>query len=117
MNWHWVAIAAAAPLAVALLAAYPLWRRGQSTFGSTAASMIVFIAGALMIAREYAELERLTEQCIAETGYECLFDPSPFARFATYAGVALLQAFAIFMIGIKAEERRRRMDYAPEWRR
>ncbi len=117
MNWFWVGIAASVPLVAALMVAYLLWRRGQSTFGSTAASMLVFIAGSLMIAREYAELERLSEQCVADTGFECIFDPSPFTRFAVYAGIALFQAFAIFLIGIKADERKRSRDYAPEWRR
>lgn len=117
MNWYWIGVAATAPLIAALIVAYPLWRRGQSTFGSTAASMLVFVTGSLMIAREYAELERLTEQCVAETGFECVFDPSPFSRFAVYAGIALLQAFAVFLIGIKADERKRSRDYAPEWRR
>lgn len=117
MNWQWVALAATVPLVAALFVAWLLWRKGQSTFGSTAASMIVFIGGAIMIAREYAELEKLTEQCLAETGIECLFDPSPFARFATYACIALAQAFLIFYLGIRSDERRRRLDYAPEWRR
>ena len=70
MNWQWVALAATVPFLAALFVAWLLWRRGQSTFGSTAASMIVFIGGALMIAREYAELEKLTEACLAETGFE-----------------------------------------------
>ena len=117
MNWFWIGIAATVPLAAALIVASLLWRRGQSTFGSTAASMLLFIFGSLMIAREYAELERLTEQCVADTGFECLFDPAPFTRFAIYAGISLLQAFAVFLIGIKADERRRSRDYAPEWRR
>lgn len=63
------------------------------------------------------ELERLTEACVETTGYECIFSPAPFTRFATYAGIALAQVFALFLLGVRFEERRRRLDYAPEWRR
>lgn len=117
MNWNWIAIAATVPWLLGFLVAWPLWRRDMSTFGSTVGASLIFIAGAAFIGREYMELERLTEACVEATGYECIFRPAPFTRFATHAGIALAQVFALFLVGVRFEERRRRLDYAPEWRR
>ena len=117
MSWYWITVALIAPIILGLLIAWPLWRRDQGTLGSAIGSSIIFICGAALIGREYMELERLTEACVEATGFECIFHPAPFTRFATYACIALAQVFALFLLGVRFEERRRRMDYAPEWRR
>jgi hypothetical protein len=117
VSWYWIAVSAVGPVLLGLLIAWPLWRNNQGTLGSTIGASIIFICGAALIGREYMELERLTEACVEATGFECIFDPAPFTRFAAYASIALVQVFALFLIGVRFEERRRRMDYAPEWRR
>ncbi|MDQ3068673.1 MAG: hypothetical protein M3R55_02950 [Acidobacteriota bacterium] len=116
MNWNWILAAAFAPLAAGLLVALPFWRKNLATLGSLAGTVLAFVCAALLISREYAELERLTEICLADTGFACVFDPSPFARFAVYACVALVQGFILFIAGLKVEERIRNSAYAPEWR-
>jgi hypothetical protein len=38
-------------------------------------------------------------------------------RFGIYCVVALLEVFAVFLLGQQLEERTRRRGFAPEWRR
>ena len=116
MNWFWIAIALVGPTALGFLVAWPLWRNGQGTFGSTVGASVIFMCAAGLIGREYMELERLTEACIEATGYECLFEPSPFMRFAIYAGIALVEVFFIFDAGIRADQRAYRRQFPSEWK-
>ena len=115
MNWLWIGVAIVAPTALGFLTAWPLWRRGQGTFGSTVGASVIFICGATLIGREYAELEQLTAACIEATGYECIFEPSAFTRFAIYAGIALLEVFILFDAGIKADHRAYRRQFPSDW--
>ena len=116
MNWFWLAVAATAPLALGFLIAWPFWRKGMTTFGSSVGAGMIFMAGAALIGREFTELERLTEQCLAETGFECVFKPSAFARFAVYAGIALVQVFILFDASIAADRRHYRKHFPSEWK-
>ena len=116
MNWTWIAVALVGPTALGFLAAWPLWRRGQGTFGSTIAASVIFMCGAALIGREYTELERLSEACIEATGYECVFEPSAFTRFAIYAAIALVEVFVIFDAGIKADRRAYRKQFPSDWK-
>jgi hypothetical protein len=116
LNWFWVALAATAPLALGFLIAWPFWRKGMTTFGSSVGAGMIFMAGAALIGREFTELERLTEQCLAETGFECVFRPSAFARFAVYAGIALVQVFILFDASIAADRRHYRRHFPSEWK-
>jgi hypothetical protein len=115
VNWFWIAVAVVVPTALGFLTAWPLWRRGQGTLGSAAGASVIFICAAMLIGREYTELERLTEVCLAETGYECIFSPSPFTRFAVYAGIGLLEVFFLFDAGIAADRRAYRRQFPSEW--
>ncbi len=49
----------------------------------------------------------------------CLFGtyPEPFTRFFIYGSIALVQVFALFVIGWRIEDRIRQGEVAPEWRR
>lgn len=115
LSWSWIAFGAIVPLAVALLVAYPFWRKGQNTFGSIVGTAVIFGAAIGLILREYVELDRITRACFDAGGF-CWPEPSAFTRFAIYAFIGLLEVFALFALGIRFEERRRRRDYAPEWR-
>lgn len=84
--------------------------------GSTAAASVIFMCGAALIGREYTELERLSEACIEATGYECIFEPSAFTRFAIYAGIALVEVFVIFDAGMRADQRAYRRQFPSEWK-
>lgn len=104
------------PTALGFLAAWPLWRRGQGTFGSTVGASVIFMCAAILIGREYTELERMTEACLEATGYDCIFEPSAFMRFAIYAGIGLLEVFFLFDRGVAADRRAYRRQFPSEWK-
>jgi hypothetical protein len=116
VNWYWITIALIGPTLLGLLVAWPLWRMGHGTFGSTVGASIIFMCGAALIGREYTELQRLSEACVEATGYECIFSPSAFTRFAIYAGIALVEVFFLFDRGIAADRRAYRKRFPSEWK-
>ena len=116
MSWTWIAVAIVVPTALGFLVAWPLWRRGQGTFGSTVAASVIFMCAAALIGREYTELERLSAACVEATGYECIFEPTPFTRFAIYAVIALIEVFVIFDGGVRADQRAYRRQFPSDWK-
>ena len=115
VSWFWIALAATVPPAIAFLLSIPFWRKGQSTFGSIVGTVVLFGSAMGLILREYVELDRLTQHCL-ENGVVCWPEPSAFTRFAIYACIGLIEVFALFSLSLVMEERRRRREYAPEWR-
>ena len=116
LNWFWLSLEATVLPLVALLAAIPFWRKNQPIFGSITGTAVIFGSAVGLILREYAELDRLTKQCL-DAGTVCWPEPSAFTRFAIYAFVALIEVFALFFVSLKVEERARRRHYASEWQR
>ena len=116
LSWSWIVMGATVPALVALILAMPLWRRNQATLGSIAGTVVIFGSAIGLILREYVVLDRLSQDCL-DAGSVCWPAPTAFTRFAIYAAVAMLEVFALFIISLKFEERRRRRDYAPEWQR
>jgi hypothetical protein len=116
LNWFWISIMATAPMAVAALVALPFWRSRQMTFGSIVGTAVIFGTAIGLILREYVEIDRIAQDCL-DAGTVCFPEPSAFTRFAVYAFIGLLEVFALFILSLKTEERRRRRDYAPEWQR
>jgi hypothetical protein len=116
LNWFWISIMATAPMAVAALVALPFWRSRQMTFGSIVGTAVIFGTAIGLILREYVEIDRIAQDCL-DAGTVCFPEPSAFTRFALYAFIGLLEVFALFILSLKTEERRRRRDYAPEWQR
>jgi hypothetical protein len=115
LNWSWIGLGATVPLVLGILVAVPFWRGNQPILGNIAGTAIMFGAAIGLILREYTELDQITRQCL-EAGIPCFPNPSAFTRFALYAFIALAQVFVLFSIGLRAEEKNRRRDYAPEWR-
>ena len=103
------------PLIVGILLAMPFWRGGQPILGNIAGTVVMFGSAIGLILREYAELDQIVRKCL-EDGTPCWPSPSAFTRFAIYAFIGLLQVFILFSLSLRAEERNRRRDYAPEWR-
>lgn len=104
------------PPALSLLAAWPLWRRREAVLGNIAGSAIIFAFGFGLIWREHIVIDAIVQACLdAET--TCWPEPSAFTRFAIYAFIALFEIFGLFTLSLRVEERMRRRDYAPEWRR
>lgn len=115
LSWGWIAVAVTVPPLVALLAAWPFWRKRQPIFGNIVATAMLFAAAIGLIMREYAELDRIVQDCL-DAGVTCFPEPSAFTRFAIYSCIALIQIFFVFSLSLFVEERIRRRDYSPEWR-
>jgi hypothetical protein len=116
LTWSWIAVGAVVPPIIAVLAAVPLWRRGQDILGNVIGTIVIFGSAIGLIVREYLVIDRITEECL-QAGTVCWPEPSAFARFAVYAFVGLVQVIALFSLSLIVEERLRRRSYAPEWRR
>ena len=116
LNWNWIALGLTVPPVLSLLAAFPLWRKESYILGNIAGTVLIFTAALSLIFREYVEIDLITTACL-DAGTTCFPEPSAFARFAIYASVGLLEIFALFGLSLTVERRRRRRDYAPEWRR
>jgi hypothetical protein len=115
LSWNWISLMATAPLVVGVIVAYPFWRRSESIFGNILATGVIFTSAFGMIWREHLEIDRIVQACLNE-GLACWPSPSAFTRFAIYAFIGLFEVFIVFMMSLRVEERRRRADYAPEWR-
>jgi hypothetical protein len=114
LSWRWIVFAATIPPFAGFLVSIPFWRKGQSTFGSIVGTAVIFASAMGLILREYAVLDRLTQECL-DAGTVCFPDPSAFTRFAIYAFMGLIQVFALFTVSLVVEERIRRRNYAREW--
>jgi hypothetical protein len=115
LSWWWIALQAILPPVVALVVAYPLWRRKQTIFGNLVGAAVLFGWGIALIMREYVALDRIVQQCLEE-GYTCFPTPSAFTRFAIYAFIALFEVIALFSFSLNVVHRMRRRGYAPEWK-
>jgi hypothetical protein len=115
LSWRWIAVMVALPPLLALAAAWPLWRRGHAIFGNLAGTAVIFVAGIAMIFREYVQIDRATRACL-EAGVTCWPEPSAFARYAIYAGIAMAEVFVLFAYSLRIERQVRDRGYAPEWR-
>jgi hypothetical protein len=115
LSWHWIAVMCIAPPLGAAAVAYPLWRLGQTIFGSIVGTIVIFGSAIALMMREYAELERLSAGCI-ELGTPCFPVPSAFMRYAIYACIGLAEVFVLFAWSLRVEKWIRNQAYAPEWR-
>jgi hypothetical protein len=114
MSWSWIALALTAPALLALLIAFPFWRKNQATFGSIVGTAVIFAFAIGLILREYVEIDRMTQACL-DAGTVCWPEPSAFMRCAVYACIGMVQVFALFTLSLFVEERIRRRSYAREW--
>ena len=115
VRWFWIMIELLVPAPIALLVAYPLWRKGQTILGNLAGTGVLFGTAFALIFREHAELDILIQRCL-DDGFACFPEPSAFTRFAIYAFISLFQVFALFSFSLFVEHRIRQRNYAPEWR-
>ena len=104
-----------APPAIGVLVAYPFWRRREMIFGNLVGTTVILGAAFALIMRESIEIEQVTRQCL-QAGYTCWPSPSAFVRYAIYAGIGMVEVFALFVWSLSVEARIRNRAYAPEWR-
>lgn len=116
LQWFWIGLELTVPPWIALLAAYPLWRKGQMIFGNLLGTAVLFGTAFALIFREHAELDIIIQRCL-DDGFVCFPEPGAFTRFAVYAFISLFQVFALFSLSLVVEHRMRQRNYAPEWRR
>jgi hypothetical protein len=114
LSWGWILLELTAAPALALLAAYPLWRSRQMILGNISGTAVIFAFAIGLILREYVELDGLAQACL-DQGMVCWPEPSAFTRFAVYASIGMIEVFALFTAALMFEERARRRNYAREW--
>ncbi len=115
LNWYWISLELTVAPLVALLIAFPFWRKGGMIFGNIAGTCVLFATAFGLIFREHFEIDRAVRACF-DQGAVCWPVPSAFTRFAIYASVALLEVIVLFSLSLVVEKRMRNRDYAPEWR-
>ena len=115
LSWSWIALESTVVPLVGLIAAFPFWRKDQTIFGNIFGTAVIFASAIGLIFREYAEIERITTECL-DAGAVCWPEPSSFMRFAIYASIGLIEVLALFYVSLRVEDRNRRRGYAPEWR-
>jgi hypothetical protein len=116
LSWPWIAAELTVLPLLALLVAWPMWRREEPMLGNIAGTALIFAAAFGLIWREHIKLDAIVQACL-DAGTPCWPEPPAFTRFAIYAFIALFEIFGLFMLSLRVEERRRHRDYAPEWRR
>jgi hypothetical protein len=115
MSWFWIVVALTVPTGLAILVTLLYSVKGDPMIGAILGSGVVFASCVGLIGREYVELARLSQNCLA-AGIGCPVYPEPHMRFGIYASIALLEVFAVFLLSLWLEERNRRRTFAPEWR-
>lgn len=115
LQWFWIALELTVAPLLGLLVAFPFWRKGGMIFGNIAGTAMIFGWAFALIMREYVEIDRAMQQCL-DAGDVCFPEPGAFARFGIYAFIGLAEVFALFLLSLTVEKRRRDRDYAPEWR-
>lgn len=115
LNWLWIALMVVGPPLVSLPLAMLVWRTGEIILGNIAGTIVMFGAALALIFREYGEIDRLTQACIAG-GSMCVPVPSAFTRYAIYAFIGLAEVFALFLLSFRVERQIRNRNVAPEWR-
>jgi hypothetical protein len=115
LSWYWIALMMTAPPLLAVVAAFPLWRKDQMILGNIAGTAVIFVASFALIARESVEIYYVTQACL-DAGITCWPTPSPFTRYAIYAGIGLLEVFSLFTFSLRVERQIRNRRYSPEWR-
>ena len=98
-----------------VLVAYPFWRGREMIFGNLVGTAMILGSAFALILRESVELQRVTQACL-DAGYTCWPVPSAFARYAIYAGIGMIEVFALFTWSLRVEAKIRSQAYAPEWR-
>lgn len=116
LNWLWITLMLTGPPLAGVALAWLVWRTGEIILGNIAGTLVIFGAALAFIFREYSDIDRFTQACIAD-GEMCLPTPSAIARYALYASIGLAEVCGLFLLSLRVERRVRNRGVAPEWRR
>jgi hypothetical protein len=64
LQWFWIVLELTVTPIVALLVAFPFWRKGGMIFGNIAGTVIIFGSAFALIMREYVEIDRMVQECL-----------------------------------------------------
>ena len=105
MNWWRVAVAAVAPLLVAVPVAAFLWKRYQPIIGTAVGAFVLFMGFLVFGGIEYVDAMAYRRRC-QEMNLPCpISDPSDFVRIMTFGIVAMAQIMVLFLVSDGVEKR------------
>jgi hypothetical protein len=104
MSWTQILVALTLPTAAGLLAAAPLWRWKQIIVGNAVGAGVAFGLTIALIGLSYVTQQRENEQCAAGL-IHCVSRVDAHMPFLLYAFMGIVDACAIFWVGLVVEER------------
>ena len=104
MNWLQILITLALPTGLGLLAAWPLWRYKQIVVGNAVGAGVAFALVVGLIGIAFVAQQRDNQQCIAGL-IHCVSRVDAHMPFLVYALIGMVDACAIFWIGLIVEQR------------
>ena len=104
MSWSQILIALALPTALGLLVAWPFWHWKQIIVGNAVGAGVAFALTLGLIGLSYVTQQRENEQCAAGL-IHCVSRVDAHMPFLLYALIGIVDACAIFWIGLIVEER------------
>jgi hypothetical protein len=107
LDWSLVAIQLAAPVPVAILVAWFFWRKGRWAIGNVVGSGVVLLVTLVCFGEQFATQLRASVAC-DEAGLVCVMHPSAFIQLAIFVLIAFVEISLLYVVGLVAEERRRR---------
>jgi hypothetical protein len=99
-----ILVALALPTAAGLVVAWPLWRWKQFIVGNAVGAGVAFALTIGLIGVSYVTQQHENEQCAAGL-IHCVSRVNAHVPFLLYALLGVVDACAIFWIGLLAEER------------
>lgn len=104
MSWVHILIALGLPTGLGLLAAWPLWRFKQFIVGNAVGAGVAFAIVVGLIGIAFVTQQRENQQCIQGL-IACVSRVDAHMPFLIYAFIGIVDACAIFWVGLVVEER------------
>ena len=116
MNWARMAQALTIPLLIAVPVVALCWMKRWMLAATVVGSALFFIAFIVFAGMEYYDAVSFRVWC-QHTSTPCrASSPSDFNRIVAYAGVAMLQVMALYVVSGTIEQRLRDRERDPAWR-
>ncbi len=112
MSWADILIALVLPTALGLAVASPLWWWRQILVGQAVGSGVAFAATLFLMGMSYVAQLRENELCVSGV-IHCTSRVNAHMPFLTYAFIGIVDACAIFWLGLIVEERQAPKSWQP----